>query len=458
MYIKDTIISTITAVSGGSVSIVRISGEDAFSIVNGFFSVDLRKKPGGTFYFGKLFNEDKKVIDDVIAFLFEKPRSYTGENVVEISCHSNIFIIEEIVSLFLANGCRFAEPGEFSKRAFLNGKMDLLQTEAVADLISSKSRASVKNSLSILEGGLSKKIKTLKDGLIEVGSLLELELDFSEEDLEIIPKEKYISTVKTSLNAIGALLKSFNTGRQFQKGVEVLIAGKPNVGKSSLMNAFLEKDRVIVSHLPGTTRDLIHEDLIMGDVLVRLIDTAGIRFTEDLVEAEGVSRAKELLQKTDLILVLIDLSIEIDNDDLQLVSILDKKLHEKIIIVGNKNDKTYNNKTIAYINGLGLEHVFISAKTEKNVQKLKEVILNRIKRSEKSFTEDIVITNQRHFDILTRVKKLLENNLESFEKNEGLEFIASDLRLTINALSEITGEITTDDILNNIFSSFCIGK
>lgn len=459
MYTKDTIISTITPVTGGSISLLRISGEDAIEITNKYFiSYDLLKSTGGQFYFGQFTDQEKNIIDEVIVYVFTKPKSYTGENVIEISCHSNVFIVEEIINLFLQSGCRIAEPGEFSKRAFLNGKMDLVQAEAVADIIASKSRASVKNALNLLEGRLSKKILQLKKNLIDIGSLLELELDFTEEDLEIISKDKYLATIQSAIEIVEKLLKTYNRGREFQKGIEILIAGKPNVGKSSLMNALLERDRVIVSHIPGTTRDLIHEDIILEDVLVRLIDTAGIRFTIDQIEAEGVTRARKLLQTANIILILIDTSQAVDDDDLEIINSLIEKKRDEIIIIGNKTDKKVNEETQKYIKSLELQTVYISAKEEKNIDLLKQTLLNRIKVREREFSEDVILSNKRQFDILQRVKKILEKNSESFKNDEGFEFIAVDLRLAIDTLSEITGEISTDDILNNIFSNFCIGK
>ena len=296
MYEKDTIISPISSVSGGSVSLIRLSGTDSIRITNKFFpKSNLETYEGGRFLHGTIVSESSETIDSVIIYLFKAPKSYTGENTIEIGCHSNVFIIEDILQLFLRNECRLAKPGEFTQRAFLNGKMDLAQAEAVADIISSKTKRGVKNSLSVLEGKLSDKILQLKKKIIDIASLLELGLDFSEEGIELVSNDHFSSTLKTLILEIEALLETFSNSRQFQKGVEVLIAGKPNVGKSSLMNALLEKDRVIVSHIPGTTRDLIHEDIVVEETLVRLIDTAGIRFTEDHVEAAGVDKAKKLL-------------------------------------------------------------------------------------------------------------------------------------------------------------------
>lgn len=459
MFSKDTIISTITSSMGGSVCLFRISGEKSINIAQQFFiPQDLKKEKGGTFHFGKIINKDKEIIDEVIIYLFRKPRSYTGEDVVEISCHNNVLIIDEIFDLFIKSGCRLAQPGEFTKRAFFNGKMDLTQAEAVADIISSKTKQSLKNSINILGGILSIKINELKQSLIDIASLLELEIDFSEEDLDIIPEKKYLTVVDYSIKKVEELIRSFSKGRQFQKGIEVIITGKPNVGKSSLMNSLLGKDRVIVSHIPGTTRDMIHEDIVFEDILVRLIDTAGIRLTFDEIEKEGVKRARKLVESSELILVLIDISEKVDNEDIHIIDELTFNYKNKLLLVANKIDKDKNPAAETYIKNSGLETIYISAREEINIEDLKTKIYNRITSQAELATEEIIISNKRQYEILKKIKMLLQKNRKAFKKNVGHEFIAADLRLTIESLAELTGEITTDDILNNIFSNFCIGK
>lgn len=456
---EETIISTITPTIGGSVCVIRISGPNAISIASKYFpKVNLVEEGGGKHFFGKLINDDKQVVDEIVITVYKKPNSYTGEDVIEISCHSNVFIIEETIGLFLKNGSRMAEAGEFSKRAFLNGKMDLTQAEAVADLIASKSKTGVKNSLNLLSGSLSKKVDTLKSKLIDIASLLELELDFSEEDIEVIPPQMFLQVVNEALMEITNLIDSFSKGREYQKGIEILITGKPNVGKSSLMNAMLQKDRVIVSPTPGTTRDLIHEDIILKDTLVRLIDTAGIRLSEDHVEKEGVSRAKKLRDSAQLILFMVDASLDDYDEDKELLKDLLLKDGGKIILVGNKIDKMIDYKIKEYLLSTGLECIFVSAKEEKNISRLQEAIYERIKSKKELNKEDLVLSNLRQYEIFKKVKELLTENKKAFESSEGYEFIAADMRVTIDALSEITGQVSTDDILNNIFSSFCIGK
>ncbi|KAA3609834.1 MAG: tRNA uridine-5-carboxymethylaminomethyl(34) synthesis GTPase MnmE [Calditrichaeota bacterium] len=459
MYEKDTIIAPISSVSGGSVSLIRISGIDAINISDVFFpTLDITEKKGGTFYFTKFISNRSDIVDEVMVYVFKGPKSYTGEDVIEISCHGNVFIVEEILQNYLSAGCRIAKPGEFSQRAFLNGKMDLTQAEAVADIIASKSKSAVKNSLQALEGKLSEKVSSLKQYLIDIGSLLELGLDFSEEDIEIVSNEQLKTTLIKTLSEITILLNSFSNSRQFQKGIEVLIAGKPNVGKSSLMNALLEKDRVIVSHIPGTTRDHIHEDIIIDDTLIRLIDTAGIRFTKDQIEAEGVNKTKRFLNTADIILAIFDISKEIENDDEEIINHITKEMKDRAIFVGNKNDKKTNEETVETLKKYSDIMVSVSAKNDNNIDELRKIIASHITKENNHDPEHIVISNERHFNILNTVKNQISTTIDSFDNEPGHEFIAMDIRAAINTLSEITGEITTDDILNNIFSNFCIGK
>jgi tRNA modification GTPase len=459
MYEKDTIISPISSVSGASVSLIRISGTSAIQTVNRFFpSVNLENVEGGRFYFGKLIAENNQIIDEVIVYVFRAPKSYTGEDIVEISCHSNVFIIEEVLQLFIQNGCRTAKPGEFTQRAFLNGKMDLTQAEAVADIISSKSKAGVKNSLLFLEGDLSLKIKELKKNIVDIASLLELGLDFSEENLEIVSNEDVRKKLSSLLKEIKTLINSFSNTRNFQKGIEVLLVGEPNVGKSSLMNALLEKDRVIVSHIPGTTRDIIHEDIILEDTLVRFIDTAGIRITDDHIEASGVDRVKNLIDKVDIVLALFDLAEGISKENKKLLYRLIKDRGDDVIIIGNKIDKEMKNETVDFINSFANNKILVSAKLSKNIDQLRNAISFHIRREIKKGSDELILTNKRHYNILLQIEEKIINTQNSLSHDPGHEFIAMDLREIINKLSEITGEITTDDILNNIFSSFCIGK
>ena len=454
----DTIIAPITPTIGGSVSLIRISGNQAIPVTNKLFiGSDLSEQNGNRLFHGQI-KSDTKIIDDVVVLLYKSPNSYTGEDIIEISCHGNPYIVEQILQLYILSGCRMANPGEFTKRAFLNGKMDLLQAEAVADLIAAKSQKGVQNSLMHIEGKISGLIHSLKDELVNTTSLITIDLDFSEEDLNIIKHDKIAETINKSQNIIDSLIRTYQYGRILNKGAEVIICGKPNVGKSSLMNALIKRDRVIVSSIPGTTRDTIHEDIIMDNISVRFIDTAGIRITSDEVEAEGVNRSEAALDKADIILLVIDISEKLSYEDQNLIDKLKKSFLSNLIIVGNKNDKQIDVNTNNDLEKIDLPFIKVSAKTGKQINLLEEELINKLKCNHDILSEDIIITNQRQFEILSKINEALSRTLEGVQNKIGFEFIAVDMKTAIDYLSEITGEISTDDILNNIFSKFCIGK
>ncbi len=454
----DTIIAPITATIGGSVSLIRISGNQSISITNRLFTgSDLSKHDGNKFFHGQI-KGNTKIVDDVVVLLYKSPNSYTGEDVIEISCHGNPFIVEQILQLYILSGCRMADPGEFTKRAFLNGKIDLLQAEAVADLIAAKSQIGVQNSLMHIEGKISELIHSLKDELINTASLLTLDLDLSEENLTIIDHDKIAETINKSLSIIDSLIRTYHYGKVMNKGAEVLICGKPNVGKSSLMNALIKRDRVIVSSIPGTTRDTIHEDIIMDNISIRFIDTAGIRIANDEVEAEGVNRSQAAFDKADIILLVIDISEKLSYEDHDLIDKLKKSFLNNLIIVGNKNDKEIDINIDNDLEKTGLPFIKVSAKTGNQINLLEKELINKLKSNHDILGEDIVITNQRQFEILNKTNDALTKALEGAQNKIGFEFIAVDMKTTIDFLSEITGEISTDDIINNIFSKFCIGK
>jgi tRNA modification GTPase len=454
----DTIIAPITPTIGGSVSLIRISGNQAIPVTNKLFiGSDLSEQNGNRLFHGQI-KSDTKIIDDVVVLLYKSPNSYTGEDIIEISCHGNPYIVEQILQLYILSGCRMANPGEFTKRAFLNGKMDLLQAEAVADLIAAKSQKGVQNSLMHIEGKISGLIHSLKDELVNTTSLITIDLDFSEEDLNIINHDKIAETINKSQNIIDSLIRTYQYGRILNKGAEVIICGKPNVGKSSLMNALIKRDRVIVSSIPGTTRDTIHEDIIMDNISVRFIDTAGIRITSDEVEAEGVNRSEAALDKADIILLVIDISEKLSYEDQNLIDKLKKSFLSNLIIVGNKNDKKIDVNTNNDLEKIDLPFIKVSAKTGKQINLLEEELINKLKCNHDILSEDIIITNQRQFEILSKINEALSRTLEGVQNKIGFEFIAVDMKTAIDYLSEITGEISTDDILNNIFSKFCIGK
>jgi tRNA modification GTPase len=456
---SDTIISLISSSSGGSVSVIRLSGPKTFELVNKFFVTESkREKKGGTFFFGKIFEPDGNIIDEVIASFFQAPHSYTGEDIVELSCHANPFIVKDILSIFTKSGCRLAEPGEFTKRAFLNGKMDLVQAEAVAELISSKSKAGVKNSLMQIEGNLSKKLLEIKQSLLDLSSLMELDLDFSEDDLEIIESSTIEKKLESVVLAINTLLDSYQYGHILNRGIEVLITGKPNVGKSSLMNRLINKDRVIVSEIPGTTRDMIHEDIVIDNILIRFIDSAGIRFTENSIEIEGVRRARDYMEQADFIILLTDISEENNSSDIELIAHTEKNYREKMIICGNKVDKGVYNNLAELFNKKQIDIHYISALNGTGIEEIKKILVKKVHDVKEHLSEEILISSERQYQILKMCKSSVEEAIKNIKKNIGYEFIAVDLRQANQYISEITGEISTDDILNNIFSKFCIGK
>ncbi len=437
---------------------LRISGPEAIEKTDILFpEKDISKVNGGSFYFGHL-SYDTKIIDQIVVFIYRAPKSYTGEDVVEISCHANVFIVEKILDIYQELGCRLAEPGEFSKRAFLNGKMDLTQTEAVASLIAAKSEAAVNNSMFQLEGALSDQIKSLKKDIIETASLIELDIDFSEEQLEVISAKEIENKIETISFQINKLIESYAYGKSMHKGIEVLITGKPNVGKSSLMNALLNKERVIVSDKPGTTRDIVHEDIMINNIMVRFIDSAGIHLTNDDIESEGVERARNYIEQADIVLLVIDASAEMSREDIDLFKTISLQFRNKIIVGANKIDLGMNKETLKFLENQTIEKSEISATKKIGIDKLKNLISIKIGFNKKDDQEAIIITNQRHFVQLKKTVTSLEKAKGAVKTGLTNEFIALDLRMAIDQLAEITGDITSEDILNNIFSSFCIGK
>jgi len=456
---KDTIIAPITSTVGGSVSMIRISGKKAVEVAARFFSPhNLYRAEGGRFFHGRILDEQNNLVDDVVLLVFRSPHSFTGEDVVEISCHANPIIVQDLLQLFVRNGCRPAEPGEFSKRAFINGKLDLTQAEAIADLISSRSKRAIQNSLSLLGGSLSAEIKQIRRELIDLSGLLELELDFNEDGLDIIPPDELREKINSALNRISRLIESYSLGKELQKGIEVLIVGRPNVGKSSLMNALLGRDRVIVSQIPGTTRDVIHEDIMVEDTLIRFIDSAGIRMTNDMIESAGVEKAMSLVEKASVILLILDLSHEPTTEDKNLLKTISSVYQEKVIIVGNKMDLAKNEKMNVFLKNTKYEKILVSAKTNRNINTLKQKIRSKIYKDGQPSQDDIIITNERQYEALLKTKKHLESVKRAADQHVGYEFLAVDMRNAIDYIGQLSGEITTDEILNSIFSRFCIGK
>ncbi len=450
----DTIIALSTPPGVGAIGVIRLSGPDAITTTNElFFGTDLTVKDSHTIHFGTLRDGDK-IIDEVLVSLFIAPRSFTRENVVEISCHGSPFIIKQIIQLFLKHGIRLAKPGEYTQRAFLNGQFDLAQAEAVADLINADSEASHRAALQQMRGGFSEQIKTLREELIHFASMIELELDFGEEDVEFADRDDLKKLINNLLHAINPLIDSFQLGNVIKNGIPTVIAGKPNAGKSTLLNALLNEEKAIVSNIPGTTRDFIEDEINIGGVVFRFIDTAGLRETEDAIEKIGVARTEEQMKKASLILYLIDL----ENDSIVDMNRALNRLENQgipFLMIGNKEDvaSTEMLEGLRKIPG----SITISADKRENLEGLKDRILEVV-HVEDFKTGDTLVTNVRHYDNLFKTRQALQDVLTGLDNNVTGDFLAMDIRQALHYLGEITGQITTDDLLANIFSKFCIGK
>lgn len=451
---EDTIVALATAPGVGAIAVIRLSGTDAIKICNKVFKgKDLEKQASHTLHYGTIRDHDK-VVDEVVVSLFVTPRSFTRENVVEISCHGSPYIVKQIIKILLAHGARLALPGEFTKRAFINGQFDLAQAEAVADLINSDSAASHEAALNQMRGGFSDQIRQLREELIHFASMIELELDFGEEDVEFADRDDLKQLINNLLKVINALIDSFDLGNVIKNGVPTVIAGKPNAGKSTLLNALLNEEKAIVSDIAGTTRDFIEDEINLGGITFRFIDTAGLRETTDTIEKIGVERTQQQMKKASLIIYMIDMA----NDNLVDVNRDINKLENlgiPFIVVGNKRDKAQPDlkAAIEKING----SVLISAATKDNLDALKDRILEVVNLDDFK-TGDTIVTNIRHYDNLLKTRNALMDVLNGLDNNITGDFLAMDIRQSLHYLGEITGEITTDDLLANIFSKFCIGK
>ena len=449
----DTICALSTPHGVSAIALIRLTGKDSIETVNKCFTKDISNAKGYTVHYGSIF-DNSKIVDDVIVTVFKGPNSFTGENTVEIACHGSLFIQQRIIEVLLQCGARLAEAGEFSKRAFFNGKFDLSQTEAIADLIHSQSEAAHQIAVQQMRGGFSNDLKNLRDQLIHFASLIELELDFAEEDVEFADRTELINLVNTVANLVTRLAQSFKLGNAIKNGVNTAIVGRPNAGKSTLLNALLNEERAIVSDIAGTTRDTIEETLILEGVEFRFIDTAGLRETTDTIEQIGVQRALAEVQKSAVYLYLFDL------DDLTL-SEVKKDLSElpneiAHIVVANKVDVA-SEKQIEAFKSSNLNPVFISAKNNNAIHELQEQLLKTIDISALSGKQTIV-TNIRHFEALKRAEEDLLKVTEGLQNGLSGDFIAMDIRQALHHLGTITGEVSTDDLLGNIFANFCIGK
>ncbi|MBS1489598.1 MAG: tRNA uridine-5-carboxymethylaminomethyl(34) synthesis GTPase MnmE [Bacteroidetes bacterium] len=449
----DTIVALATAQGISAIAVVRLAGKNSISLVQKIFKgKKLEDVPSHTVHFG-LLHDNGIPIDEVLVSVFREPHSFTKENAVEIACHGSPLIAKEIIKTLLKHGARLAEPGEFTKRAFLNGRFDLAQAEAVADIINAETDNGRQAALNQMRGGFSGTIKNLREELIHFASLIELELDFAEEDVEFAKRDELKKLISKIQSVIHALILSFDQGNVIKNGVPTVIAGKPNVGKSTLLNALLNEEKAIVSDIPGTTRDVIEDEMMLGGMIFRFMDTAGLRETSDTIEAIGVGRTKETLRKASLILYVYDLSttspeeIEKEEDEI-------KKLNIPYINVGNKIDKA----DPALLEKINPEKfIFISASVKKNISVLKDKILSQFQIHNVK-QGDVLVTNLRHYQCLQQTNEALSRVVKGMEEKIATDFLAMDIRYALHYLGEITGEITTDNLLENIFSKFCIGK
>ncbi|MEO7766632.1 MAG: tRNA uridine-5-carboxymethylaminomethyl(34) synthesis GTPase MnmE [Ferruginibacter sp.] len=452
----DTIIALATPPGIGAIGVIRLSGCAAFEIVNALFPAkDLGKQPSHTIHVGLIKDGDES-IDEVVILLFKGPKSYTGEDVVEISCHGSPYVQQQVLKACIKKGARSARPGEFTQRAFLKGKLDLTQAEAVADLIASNTAASQKTALKNIRGGFSMVLKALREQLIVFSALIELELDFSQEDVEFADRQKLYNHIESAQITTEHLLNSFQLGNVIKNGVNVAIIGKPNAGKSTLLNSLLNENRAIVSEIPGTTRDTIEEIFNIKGILFRLIDTAGIReHSTDVIELVGIEKSIEKMNSADVVLYIFDLN-EMDQSTLKGISREFENIEKKYILAGNKVDAISGNVASDKFNGQD-NIILISAKNNTGIDEIKNALFSCIV-NEKLTVENVVITNVRHYEALQHVNRSLMDIKNGLDQLVPADLLALDIRRCLYYISEITGDISNEDVLDYIFSKFCIGK
>lgn len=471
MIPQETIVALATPPGTGAIAVIRLSGADAIAIADRLFvsvhGKQLQKQKTHTAHLGHIVAEGKTV-DEVLALLYKGPTSYTGEDVVEFSCHGSPYIQQKIINLALANGCRAAKPGEFTLRAFVNGKMDLSQAEAVADLIASDSEAAHQVAMQQMRGGFSEEIKNLRQELLNFASLIELELDFSEEDVEFADRSAFEALLERLQDVLKRLVDSFAIGNVIKHGIPVAIVGAPNVGKSTLLNALLNEERAIVSDIAGTTRDTVEDEISVGGLNFRFIDTAGIRATEDTIEQIGIARTFEKINQAQVIIYLMEASAVLEESQelkQQLRELKEKHPQKPLLVVANKLDLLPSQKQSAVIQLLKeatvdlpqTQEIAMSAKEKAGVEALQNGLLEFVNTGALKNDQSIV-TNSRHYDALLKALEEITKVREGMEANLSGDLLAIDIRQALYHLGEITGEITNDELLGNIFANFCIGK
>ncbi len=462
----ETICAPATAI-GGAIAILRISGTDSLSICEKIFipadkNIKLTDQKGFTILFGEI-RDGKEIVDEVLLSIFRSPYSYTGENAAEISCHGSPYIVKRIMELLIRNGAVTANPGEFTHRAFINGKIDLSQAEAVADVIASTTYAAHKVAVNQMRGGFSEEIGRLRFELLNFASLIELELDFGEEDVEFADRNDLKSIILSVKKLSDKLTNSFSLGNVVKNGIPVVIIGKPNSGKSTLLNALLNEEKAIVSDIPGTTRDTIEDTITIDGLAYRFIDTAGLRDTSDVIESMGIKKTHEKISQASVILLVDEISDSSDsiNKRIRALREMIKGSEKRLIVIINKCDKSQPGQMEELVKEISLNTdeimLFVSAKEKSGLEELR-LTLNEEIVSKQLNTEDVIVTNIRHYEALVHVSESLDRVLTGLDNQIPEDLIAIDIRQAIHYLGEITGQITSDEILGNIFKNFCIGK
>lgn len=463
MILENTIVALATPSGAGAIAVIRLSGKQAIEIANSVFksikNKDLTKQKSHTLHLGHIV-DGERIIDQVLVSVFKGPNSYTGEDTIEISCHGSTFIQQQIIQLCLRKGAKMAQAGEFTMRAFLNGKLDLSQAEAVADLIASDNEASHQIAMQQMRGGFSSEIAKLREQLLNFASLIELELDFSEEDVEFADRTQFKELINRIEFVLKRLIDSFAVGNVIKNGIPVAIVGEPNVGKSTLLNALLNEERAIVSDIAGTTRDTIEDELVIDGIGFRFIDTAGIRETKDVVESIGIQKTFEKIEAAQVVIYLID-GAKLSNSSLDTIKIELEKLKNKypqkpLLIICNKQDLLTKEQTNLYKQEVE-EIMFMSAKSNVGVEDLKQILLGFVNTGALRNNETIV-TNTRHYDSLLKALEEIEKVNWGLQTNLSTDLMAIDIRQALYYFGEITGQVTNDELLGNIFANFCIGK
>ena len=462
MIAQDTIVALASPSGSGAIGVIRVSGLEALEICTPLFrsvsGKDLAQQPTHTIHLGHIVDGDR-ILDEVLLSLFKDTRSYTGEPTIEISCHGSPYIQQEIIQLLSRKGCRTAQPGEFTLRAFVNGKMDLSQAEAVADLIASDNAASHQLALQQMRGGFSNEIQQLRDELMNFASLIELELDFAEEDVAFADRSQFEALLTRIVTVLKRLIDSFATGNVIKNGIPVAIVGEPNVGKSTLLNALLNEERAIVSDIAGTTRDTIEDEITIGGIGFRFIDTAGIRDTTDTIEGLGIQKTFEKMEQAQVVILLLDATafqVQSSKFQVEIEKIKNKYPQKPLIVVVNKVD-TLTPSQISNLNTKISNLHLLSAKTRKGVTELQNKLLEFVNTGALR-NDETIITNSRHYDALLKALSEIQKVQDGLQSGLSGDLLAIDIRQALYHFGEITGEITTDDLLGNIFANFCIGK